>query len=49
MEDLIGTIEVGKKADLVVLEQNILSCDVKAIADTKVCCTIMNGDIVYEG
>ena len=34
---------------MVVLAQNILDCDVKTIAETKVCCTIMNGDIVYEG
>lgn len=48
MDDLFGTIEVGKKADLVVLGKNILNCDVRCIADTKVCCTIMNGDIVYQ-
>ncbi|MCR5033999.1 MAG: amidohydrolase [Clostridia bacterium] len=49
MEDLIGTIEVGKKADMVVLEQNILDCPVKTISETKICCTIMNGEVVYEG
>lgn len=48
MEDMIGSIQVGKKADMVVLEQNILTCDPKTIAQTKVCCTIMNGDIVYQ-
>ena len=35
------TIQVGKKADMVVLEQNILTCDPKTIAQTKVCCTII--------
>ena len=49
MEDSIGTLEVGKKADLVVLEQDILTCDPKTIADTKVVYTIMNGKIVYQG
>lgn len=48
MENWIGTIEVGKKADMVVLEKNILECDVKSIAETKVCYTIMNGNIVYK-
>lgn len=49
MEDLVGSIAVGKKADLAVLEHSILDCDAKEIAQTKVCCTIMNGKIVYEG
>lgn len=48
MEDLIGTIEAGKKADMVILEQNILDCDIKSIAETKVCCTIVDGNIVYQ-
>lgn len=48
MDNLFGTIETGKKADLVILEKNILDCDVRSIADTKVCYTIMNGEIVYQ-
>lgn len=48
MEDLIGTIEVGKKADLVVLSDNILKIDPKQISDTEIVYTISNGRIVYE-
>lgn len=48
MEDLVGSIEVGKKADLVVLDQNILTCDPTQIVDTKICYTISDGRIVYE-
>ena len=44
----IGTIEVGKKADLVVLGQNILKCDPTAISDTQVVYTISDGHIVYQ-
>lgn len=49
MEDLVGTIEVGKKADLAVLDQNILTCDPKKISDSTVRYTISDGRIVYEG
>ena len=48
MEDEIGSIEVGKKADLVVLDQNIFAVDPYSIHETKVLLTMMDGDIVYE-
>jgi len=46
-EKEIGTIEVGKKADLVVLSQNILKCEPSAISDTQVVYTISDGRIVF--
>lgn len=49
MEDVVGTVEVGKKADFVVLDQNILEIDPKQISETKVVYTVSNGDIVFEG
>ena len=48
MEDLVGTIEVGKKTDLAVLDQNILTCDPKKISDSTVRYTISDGRIVHE-
>lgn len=48
-EDTLGTIEVGKKADLVVLGDNILKCDPKAISDTPILYTIAGGQVVFEG
>jgi Predicted metal-dependent hydrolase with the TIM-barrel fold len=48
MDKEVGTIEAGKKADLVVLSQNILKCDPKKISDTQVLYTISNGKIVYQ-
>ncbi len=48
MEDEIGSIEVGKKADLVVLDQDIFSIDPYSIHKTEVVLTIMDGDVVYE-
>lgn len=49
MEDKIGTLEVGKLADLTVLDQDILHCDPKKISDTKILFTVSDGRIVYEG
>ena len=48
MEDEIGSIEVGKKADLVVLDQDIFSIDPYSIHKTEVVMTVMDGDVVYE-
>jgi predicted amidohydrolase YtcJ len=49
MEDMVGTIEVGKKADLVALSQDILTIDPKLISDVKVLYTISDGRVVYTG
>ena len=47
-EDEVGTIDVGKKADLVVLDKNLLEIDPSEIADTKELMTVFNGEVVYE-
>nr|WP_274704739.1 amidohydrolase family protein [Aquabacter cavernae] len=43
MEDKIGSLEVGKMADLVVLERNIFEGSVHDIASTRIDLTLMNG------
>lgn len=48
MDDIVGTVEEGKKADFVILGENPLTCDVKAISDISVEYTISNGRIVYQ-
>src|SRR5690606_22360904 len=52
-EDRLGSIEAGKIADLVVLDQNIVqlaeSGQAEKIGGTGVQMTLFNGKIVYEG
>lgn len=48
MEDEIGSLEVGKKADLVVLDRNLFETDAYEIHEAKVLLTVMDGEVVYE-
>lgn len=43
-----GSIEAGKSADMVIIDQNILECDPLKIDQAKVLKTIFKGKIVYE-
>ena len=44
----IGSIEVGKLADLVVLEKNLFEVAPHDIHKTKVVMTVMNGQVRHE-
>ncbi len=48
LEDQIGSIEVGKKADLVFLEKDLFKVDPYSIHSTKVKQTMMDGKVTYE-
>lgn len=48
MEDKLGTIEAGKYADLVILEQDIFQVPVNEIHNVKVCETIIEGKTVFK-
>ncbi len=45
MDREIGSIEVGKLADLVVLERNLFEIPPHEIHKTKVVMTVMNGQV----
>lgn len=47
-EDIKGTLEKGKLADLAVLSQDLFTIDPKEIPKTKVLYTILGGKIVYD-
>ncbi|RLE67498.1 MAG: hypothetical protein DRJ34_04645 [Thermoprotei archaeon] len=46
-EKYIGSIEVGKIADLTILNKNIFKISEKELLDIKAQYTIINGKIVY--
>lgn len=46
-EDEIGSIEPGKRADLAVLDRDIVTCDPEDIRDTEVELTMVGGDVVH--
>ncbi len=48
LEDEIGSLEVGKKADLVVLDRNLFETDDYEIHKTQVMMTLKDGKLVYE-
>ena len=48
LDDVTGTIEVGKYADLVILGQNLFSIDPLDIDGVRVLTTMFRGEVVYE-
>lgn len=47
-EDLTGSIEVGKAADLIVIDRNLFEIPVPQISETKVLLTLLAGEQVYR-
>ncbi|MCL4549424.1 MAG: amidohydrolase [Bacteroidetes bacterium] len=47
-ENIIGSIKIGKLADLVVLSNDLLTCSDDQIPNTKVLYTIVGGKILYK-
>lgn len=48
MENIKGSIEVGKLADLCILDEDILTAEPHSISDIKTLMTIVGGKIVYD-
>ena len=47
-EDILGTIEVGKLADIVILERNLFDVESDDIADTRILATMMDGQFTHR-
>jgi hypothetical protein len=48
MEDVSGSLTPGKYADLVVLDQDIMTVEERRLLDTQVLMTVLGGKIVYR-
>ena len=48
LDDVAGSVEVGKLADLVILDANLFELEPEAISDAKVVATLFGGEVVYE-
>jgi len=49
VEDLVGSLEAGKRADCVVLDTDLLTCPAEAIGRTRVLQTYLGGKLVFSG
>ncbi|ULT58677.1 amidohydrolase [Neobacillus drentensis] len=47
-ENELGTIEVGKLADIIVLDRNLFDVPTEEIVETKVQLTVVDGKVVFE-
>jgi hypothetical protein len=47
-EDQVGSIEINKWADLVILEKNLFEIPVSDVGDVQVYKTLLQGEIVYQ-
>ena len=47
-ESVVGSIEVGKRADFIVLDRNLFEIEAEQISDSKVLLTVFDGEIVYD-
>ena len=48
IEDVTGSIEVGKSADFAILDRDITTVSARQIANTQVLMTVLRGDVVFE-
>lgn len=48
LEKEVGTLELGKRADIIVLDKNLFEIPSEEINSTQVLLTIFNGEVVYD-
>ena len=47
-EKISGSVEVGKRADLIVLDRNLFEIPVQEINEVQVELTLFDGEVVHE-
>ncbi|MFT6807664.1 MAG: putative amidohydrolase YtcJ [Saprospiraceae bacterium] len=47
-ENIKGSLEIGKLADITILSQNLRTCSEDSLLDTKILYTIVSGEVLYE-
>lgn len=47
-EDKVGSIEVGKLADFVILDRNLFDIEHNTINQTKIVMTVFDGEVIYQ-
>ena len=47
-EEIVGSIEVGKSADLIVLDRNLFEIPAEEINEALIELTLFDGEVVYE-
>jgi predicted amidohydrolase YtcJ len=47
-EDMLGTLEARKFADIAVLDHNLFTCEPREIQETAALLTMIDGEVVYE-
>ena len=48
LEDEIGTLEAGKRADIAIWDRNIYTMSTADIKDMKCLMTLLEGEVVYQ-
>jgi len=48
LDEDLGSIEVGKLADIIVIDRNLLDIDIEEVADLEVLMTYFEGEMVYS-
>jgi len=47
-EDIKGSIEPGKLADMIIIDRDVMTCPEDDVKDTKVLTTYLGGKVVFE-
>jgi hypothetical protein len=47
IDDMTGSVEVGKYADLIVIDRNLFEIPIQEISDARVLLTLLEGEVMY--